>query len=255
MKNTTSIVFTLTLFLLLGCDKEKLFDGPNQYADDFENYTELSDLFDSDEKWSFNQQTMTGNAIQVDSTFAHSGDKSLKCFAFASDDQTASKSSIIKQFMAFWEGETVRLKASYFIEGTQELNWLFLMDIEEKAAIGAGPGMRLALENEQLLVEYKFNEPSIFQKEDIAITFPRNQWVDITWEIYLSQKEEGWVKVWQDDQLIIDQQNVKTLPTDLLYFQQGTKGMYSNAEIGITANSRDNPLTLWVDDFEITKVE
>ena len=39
--------------------------------------------------------------------------------------------------MAFWKGETVRLSAWYYIEGTQNLNWLFLMDLEEQTPIGA----------------------------------------------------------------------------------------------------------------------
>lgn len=255
MKTTAITALILTVCTLLGCNKEKLFDGPNNYTDDFESYTELSDLFSSEQRWSFNQQTKTGNAIQVDSNFAHSGSKSIKCYALASDDQSASKSSLIKQFMAFWEGETVRMKASYYIEGTEQLNWLFLMDLEEKVAIGAGPGMRIALEEEQLVVEYKFNEKSIYQDEENGLTFPRNQWVDITWELHLSRDKKGWVKVWQDDQLVIDQQGVNTLPKDILYVQQGTKGMYSNAEIGITANSRDHPATVWVDDFEIKRIE
>ena len=149
----------------------------------------------------------------------------------------------------------MRLSGWYFIEGTNALDWLFLFDLEEQTAIGAGPGMRLALVNKQLLVEYKFYESSILQPIGQEIDFPRNEWVEIVWEVKLSQKNEGTVKLWQNGILIIDTKNNRTLPKDLLYSQQGTKGMYSSVEIGITANSKDNDLTIWVDDILFKKVE
>jgi len=155
--------------------------------------------------------------------------------------------------MAFWKGETVRLSAWYYIEGTQNLNWLFLMDLEEQTPIGAGPGMRLALVDNQLRIEHKFNEKDI--KQQNPISFPRNEWVKIVWEIKLERKKKGTVKLWQNGQLIIDSKEHNTLPKDLLYFQQGTKGMYSSCEIGITANSSDNPTRLWVDDITFQKVD
>ena len=237
------------------CKKETYFDGPNFFQDDFEAYTTLSDLLLPDDQfWSFTQQTRSDNFIALDTTKKHLGNKALKFFAKKSDSEGASKASIAKHNMAFWEGETVRLSAWYFIEGTQALEWLFLADLEEQTAIGAGPGMRLALVDNQLRVEYKFNEKDVTQPKGEAIDFPRNQWVNLVWEIKLSQKEKGEIKLWQDGQLIINGKKKTTLPKDILYFQQGTKGMYSSCEVGITANSKDNDLTIWVDDIKFEKV-
>lgn len=253
MKNLVILLFSLLLFI--SCKKEKYFDGPNFYQDDFESYSNLEDLLLPDNQlWSFTQLTRTENSIIVDTTKAHSGIKSLKFVATKSDDAGASKASIAKQKMAFWEGETVRLSAWYFINGTDSLNWLFLMDLEEQTAIGAGPGMRLALEHNKLRVEYKFNEKDITQLAGQEIDFPRNEWVEITWEVKLSKKHNGTVRLWQNGQLIIDSKNNRTLPKDFLYFLQGTKGMYGSCEIGITANSKDNDLQLWVDDVKFEKV-
>ena len=39
-----------------------------------------------------------------------------------------------------------------------------------------------------------------------------------------------------------------------MYSLQGTKGMYSSIEIGITANSRDNDLTMWADEVTIQRM-
>ena len=89
--------------------------------------------------------------------------------------------------------------------------------MEEQAFIGAGPGMRLALVDNQLRVEYKFNEKDIVQTSGQEIDFPRNQWVELIWEVKLSQKNNGTVKLWQNGQLIIDGNNKRTLPKDVLY--------------------------------------
>jgi hypothetical protein len=251
----------IILFFVLGtvissCDKKKVFDGPNYYADGFENYSTKEDLFiDDNVLWSFNQLTNAANTITVDSSFAHSGTKSMLFDAKKSEDNALSKCSISKQFMAFWEGETMRTSAWYYIDGTQSLQWMFLMDLEEQAAIGAGPGMRLALVDNLLRVEHKFNEKDIIQSSETAQEFPRNQWVHVVFEIKLSQKHKGTVKVWQNGQLVISAEKRRTLPKDLLYFQQGTKGGYNSCEVGITANSSNNDLRMWVDDVVFEKVD
>jgi len=243
------------MVLLSACNKEKFFDGPDFFQNDLEGYGSLDDLLlPDDEIWSFTQLTRDGNNIIIDSNFSHSGINSLKFTAKKSDEEGASKSSIVKQNMAFWDGETIRMSAWYFIQGTQSLEWLFIMDMEEQVPIGAGPGMRLAMQNDQLCVEHKFNEKDLYQSEETGIDFPRNQWVEVIWEVKLSQKNKGAVKLWQDGELIINSDNVRTLPKDILYFMQGTKGMYSSCEIGITANSKDNDLTIWVDDVKFEKV-
>ena len=254
MKNTINIL--IYVILLIGCSKEKYFDGPEFYEDGFESYLSFDSLLSYDDiNWSFSQLTKEGNHIAIDSGQVHSGSQSLKFSAIRSDEEVLSKCSIAKQNMAFWEGETVRVTAWYYMEGTDTHEWLFLLDMEEQVAIGAGPGIRLALVNNQLRMEYKFYEKDVVQTAGQEIDFPRNQWVELIWEVRLSQKNNGTVKLWQDRQLILNSNNITTLPKDILYSLQGTKGMYSSLEIGITANSRDSDLTVLVDDVKIEKVD
>jgi hypothetical protein len=250
-----SLIIFGTCVFLMGCNKHKWFDGPNFYTDDFESYSLPDDLLlSNDELWSYTQITKSNNYIAVDSSRAHTGTKSMKFYASQSDD-VVSKCSLAKQNMAFWEGETLRMSGWFYIEDTQSLDWLFLMDMEEQTAIGAGPGMRLAMVENKLRIEYKFNEDDIVQPNGQEIGFPRNQWVEIVWEVKLSRKKKGSVRLWQDGQLLIESNSNRTLPKDILYFQQGTKGMYSSCEVGITANSKDNALTMWVDDVKFEKVD
>ncbi|MEO1451150.1 MAG: heparin lyase I family protein, partial [Bacteroidota bacterium] len=223
------------------------------YADDFEIYSNIGELIDGDnELWSFSQLTRAENVIMLDTSRAHTGNYSVR---FEAEPTTAelgaSKASINKQFMAFWEGEIVEIRAWYYIPGQQQLEWLFLFDLEEKVSIGAGPGMRLALVDNALALEHKYPNPNVFQPEANKRLFPRNSWVQIRMETLLSQQKEGWVKIWQNDTLIIDQSDWQTLPRDFLYSQQGTKGMYNQIEFGITANTDQGQTMLYLDDISV----
>ena len=249
-------IILIIIVVSISCKKKTFFDGPDYYTDGFEPYTTLDEMISDDNvNWSLKQVTKTENSIQLDTTIKHSGNQSLKFFAAKSNSESLSKCSIGKQNMAFWEGETLRITAWYFMEGTSKAEWLFLMDMEEQTAVGAGPGMRLAMVDNKLRVEYKFYEKDIVQVEGNEIDFPRNQWVEIKWEVKLSQKKKGTVKLWQNGNLIIDTQKNRTLPKDILYSQQGTKGMYSSVEIGITANSSDSDMIFYVDDVVIEKAQ
>ena len=236
---------------LFGCNKKKYFAGPNAFSDDFESYTNFDELvIEDDVNWSSTQQTIEANSITLSTERAHSGTTSLKFDAEISTEEQLSKCSLFKQNMAFWAGETVRSTIWYYIDGEQELDWLFLLDLEEQTAIGAGPGMRVANvgSGNYGTVEFKFKEGNLEQQSH---SFPRNQWFKITLETHLSQKKKGWVKLYLDDMLIIEEKDTKTLPKDLIYNLQGTKGMYSSIEIGITANSFSNACVLYADDFSI----
>jgi len=70
----------------------------------------------------------------------------------------------------------------------------------------------------------------------------------------LQQKDEGYIKLWQNDTLLINVENTQTLPKDKLYFIQGTKGMYQSVQIGVTATTSDFDVTMYIDDIEIKKI-
>ena len=153
--------------------------------------------------------------------------------------------------MAFWEDEVVAVEVWYYIHRNAPAEWLFLFVLEEKIPIGAGPGIRLALVDEELTVEHKFPNPNIYQNDATAIKFPRDEWVKVNFEALLSKKEDGYIKVWQNDVLIIEQMDWQTLPKDILYFNLGTKAMYNQIEFGATANGSDSPVTVNVDDVRV----
>lgn len=249
-------VIIVLIALIMGCSKEKYNNGSTYFEDNFEPYLSLTDLLTpNDQLWTNTEITSTENILTIDTTLVHSGNKSLKFFAKKSTEGYISKCSISKRHLTFKNKETVKITAWYYIEGTESAEYLFLVDLEEQTAIGAHPGMRLSLSNNQLFVEYKFFDvkDNIFQPMENEVDFPRNQWVELIWEMNLSKKNKGYVKLWQNGQLIIDKKNIRTLPKDVLYFTQGTKGMYSSIEYGITANTIENDITVFIDDIKIEK--
>lgn len=245
----------LILTVLFSCNKKDRFDGPNSYADSFEGYTTRDDLIDgNNDLWSFFQLTDDQNSITIDTTIAHSGNKSIRFSGVAGSAEDTKKCSINKQFMAFWEEETVTVDFWCYIEGNEDIDWLFIFDLEEKVPVGAGPGMRLAIVENKLLLEHKYPNPNVEQVGE-GIPFPRNQWVNVRFETKLERKEKGFVKVYQDNVEVINKDNWQTLPKDILYANQGTKGMYNQIEFGITANSDDNAHVMYLDDVSVVTVE
>ncbi|WP_070138489.1 heparin lyase I family protein [Crocinitomix algicola] len=250
MKKALLFVLVISFF---SCNKKEFFKGPNSYKDGFEDYNEIDEIIDGNDKyWSFFQNTLITNDILIDTTITHSGNRSVK-FIGGKTENGLSKASINKQNMAFWEGETVVVDFWLYLVGNDPAQWLFIFDLEEQTNIGAGPGMRLALVDGKLLLEHKYSNPNVEQKGD-GIPFPRNQWVNVRFETKLSQKKKGFVKVYQDGLLIINQEKWKTLPSDVLYSTQGTQGRYSQIEFGITANPSENDLIMYVDDISVLTI-
>jgi len=254
MKKYTLIL--LGILAIYSCNKKEKFDGPDFYQDGFESYEHIDSTIDGENiRWSFFQISQEGNSISIDSTFAHTGSKCIKSEAVAAPEGDASKASINKQFMAFWQGEVVRIDFWIYLVGNEPANWIFICDLEEKTPIGAGAGMRIAIVEDELTLEHKYPNPNIHQNDETAIKFPRNQWVNVTMETLFSTKKSGYVKIWQDGILVIDQPNWKTLPKDILYANQGSKKGYSQIEFGITANTYESDMVMYVDDILVEVVE
>lgn len=242
----------ISLLLIYSCDKDKYYDGPTFLIDDFESVESVAELVSDTGEWSFYQNTNALNTLELETENVHTGSQSLKFFAKKTENGSASKSGLANNQLAIHEGKVFYGSAWFFIEDTSNLEFLFLFDLEESVAIGAGPGMRLALYESEgyLAVErQKMFEPTLRQNEESKVPFPRNEWVHVEVEFLLSRKKKGTIKVWQNEVLLIDETNVRTMPQDEVVFLQGTKGIYNSIQVGITANSDKNDATLYIDDI------
>jgi Polysaccharide lyase len=249
-----NIGIILMSFALTACNKEKYFGGANSIFENFESIDSIDQLFaDGSGNWKYYQKTESGSYIEIDTTNPHSGNKCLKIVAVQGE---VSKSDIANNKMSFWEDDVVQITSWFYLQGTADLNYVFLFDIEESTAIGASPGTRFALDEEgYLLVERnKYGETTISQPSDTKVIFPRDKWVELKIEIGLNQKKKGHIIVWQDGVQIIEELDARTLPRDRLLFMQGTKAMYQSIQIGLTATTSNSDITLFLDDIDIKVV-
>lgn len=251
------ICLLMVITLVTSCKKGGVPRTITSYQDGFENAAEITDLLAVDDsRWSgFQQESPSlGNLIEIDTLIFHSDSSSLKITAEASTKKFVSKADVYKEGLNFKKGETIYFSAWYYIVGNENIESLFLFDLEESRVKGADPGIRLMMSggNDFLSVERgKFNQSTISQPADSKIAFPRDQWVHVELELLLSQKEEGSIKLWQDNTLIIDEADVQTLPKDFLVFIHGTTGTYDRMQVGVTANTKNVDLLMYVDDVEI----
>lgn len=248
------ITITIISISLSSCLKNKFKTGTTVLNEDFESINLIEDLFeDKGGNWSFYQQT-NNNSISIDTINPHSGNKCLKIYAKPTLNGKASKSNLANNDMLYKAGQTVLFTGWYYIEGNKNLADIYLFDLEEIVPIGAGPGMRFLLKTDKEYIKInraKMLESDISPSPENQLSFPRNEWVKLTIETRLSKKKKGYVKVYQNNTLIINEDNIRTLPKDKITIVQGTKGLYQSIQVGITANSPNNEAIVYIDDISI----
>ncbi|MEL7532679.1 MAG: heparin lyase I family protein [Bacteroidota bacterium] len=238
----------------MACTQKRIDAWQPFLRDDFESVNTIDELTEGENaNWKYYQQAGEQNTLSLDRSNPHTG---LQCLKFTAEPSLngASKSDIAHNRLIFQAGETVLFSGWFYIEGADVLDYVFLMDLEEDIAIGAGPGIRIALEDSAgyiVLERNKFLEETLRQDPENKVAFPRDEWVEIKMEVLLYQKDKGAVKIWQNGQLIIDVVDTPTLPRDRLTVLQGTHNFYHSLQVGITANSQSNPCVMYIDDISI----
>jgi len=250
MKQYLVIIITL---LLASCSKEDI--GSSGFSDDFESYSTALALFDAT-NWTYFEQTYTDNTVEIVHDTVFSGGNAIRLFSKMGESKTVSKADLASHdVVLFRKNDVIHVSFYMMITGNQSIDKLFILDIEDAASISSGPGIRLLLDPDNALVveRHKMNFSNISQNSNTKVPFPRNQWVKIVFECKLSPHQKGYVKLWQDDQLLIDKDKIITLPSDLLYVTQGTHRYYRNVEVGITANNTGSSVSMFLDKFSVWK--
>ncbi len=251
-------------------DSGKRYQLLKEFADGFEDVPEdvdgLRSLIGEDRKWTeftlqtprtpdvsdyvaLRNQILAAKAGFLDASVgpsrlhAHRGQQSLRCICPAkSSAMVCAKASLGTGFVHFEQDEHFWFQAWLRIDGSTRP--FTLADLEGREVKGS-PGIRLMLfDGQELGVELKaLEKPKYRQTSEAKVVFPTDQWVQVTWHVFL-HPDEGHVQVWQDEQLVVDTHG-PTLPFRGM--------MYDNLEVGISAHSfGDQSATLFVDDLRIT---
>ncbi len=243
------------------------------FEDGFETTgNDLLELFPNDEsRWSNLQQVDPDsgeNEIDIESTITYEGNNSLRIYAEASDN-TLSKADIEKSGFSAPEGSTVSISANFYIASLENLENLLLIDLEccscwdPTVPNNQCPGIRLMMkDNDHLSIERgKILSSTIVQSN---VAFPRNEWVNVVWEMKLSQDDVGINKLLINNQEVISENGINMPNVSLFETEFANNGIdfelleplfYERFQIGATANPTEFGIELFVDDvkFEITE--
>ena len=243
------------------------------FEDGFETTgNSVQELFPSDgSRWSNLQQVNPNNGeneIEIENIITTEGNNSLRIISRASD-ATLSKADIEKGGFNAPEGSTVRISASFYIASTDNIENLFLIDIEccscwdPSVPNNQCPGIRLIMkDNDHLSIERGKILGSTIAQTNVA--FPRNEWVNIVWELKLSQDNDGLNKLSINNQEVISENGMNMPNASLFEIEFANNGidfelqeplLYERFQIGATANPTQFDIELFIDDVKFEIIE
>lgn len=210
------------------------------------------------------------NFLRLDMERFIEGSASLRVVAAPTTD-VVSKANIEKGGFFAPSGHRVRVQAELYIEATESLENLFLIDLEccscwdASVADNQCPGVRLKLSDAEGFLSIERGKILGSTISQSGVAFPTDEWVKVVWEMDLSPSDDGWNRLYINGRQVIDEAG-KNLPNagefaaefarNGIDFQLREPVGYERVQIGATANSSAGPVELWVDDFvlEITEL-
>tara|TARA_R110000868_G_scaffold167328_1_gene401593 strand:+ start:949 stop:1800 length:852 start_codon:yes stop_codon:yes gene_type:complete len=278
---TLFCIISLSIFVACGTDDKNTEEPTTEnfiFEDGFETQNDLLDeLFPSNgTRWSTIQQTNpsnTINEISITNTEFTEGQNALRFLAYPSDAQL-SKIDIEKNGLNIKSGDKVTITADFYINSTESLENLLLIDLEccscWDLSVGDNygsenqcPGVRLIMSggNDYLSIERGKISGTTLQQTNIA--FPRNQWVAVQWEMAMSDTGNGLNKLLINGTEVINE-SAMNMPNAQIFKEVFTNQgidftlqeptFYERVQIGVTANPTAGNIELFVDNFSI-KVE
>mgnify|MGYP001792071815 FL=1 len=266
--------------IVASCSSDESSSLPQQpeiflFEDGFETENlMLDELFPSDgSRWTNFQQTNPSsniNEVSILNTPVSEGENSIRFFSYASDTQL-SKIDIEKNGLQIAAGDRLRIEADFFIVGTGSIENLLILDVEccscwdptvgdNLGAENQCPGVRLLMSgtNDYLSIERgKIGGPTLQQTN---FSFPRNQWVNVVWEMTLSDEDDGVNQLTIDGVEVINTTGMN-LPNAEVFreifaeqdieFTLQQPVFYERVQIGATANPTADNVELYVDDVSI----
>ena len=284
MKPYKTFFYFLVFMVLSACDKTTTNIQEDEnffFKDDFETQnTIIDELFATDDsRWSNIQRSNPlnkTNEISIVTTPVLKGQNSLKIHAFQSNSNL-SKMDIEKGGFKAYAGDKVIIKAAFFINSTASIKDLFLIDLESCSCwdpnVAANPsidgdnkcpGIRLKMSggNDYLSIERgKISGSTI---EQTTFVFPRNQWVNVQWELTLSDHEDGMNRLLINGEEVLSE-NAMNMPNAQIFrtvfaneginFTLQEPVFYERVQIGATAHPTSGDIELFVDDFSILVIK
>ncbi len=237
--------------------------GISEFSSDFDSAVNLADLFPDDHSGWTNLQLVDSNgatdtiiegnkvyigdnSVELQSDTARSGCCAIRLVA-APSGNTVSKAAMQKGGFFFESGDDLWVSAWFFIEGYENYQSIFLLDIETTEFEGS-PGRRIMMSGGDNVIKLEskgnISGSEYGQVKENSIPFPKNQWVQILVHLQLSAAQDGLTEIWQDGVKIISHagQNLTTERT-----------VYDRLQFGLTANGSTSDKVIYIDDVLVSK--
>ena len=182
------------------------------------------------------------NNVETTTEQVHTGKFSLKTYT-PTDPNDLQKAAVLRELFFFPPGSDCWFSAWFFIPGKSNIENLFIFDLEATEYHGVGRRLMFTGPNgHYLMLEGKRSTGPQYSQTKNPVPFPRDQWVHLKLHLHLSPNDAGRVELWQDGTLILDKQG-PNIPSNTFY---------DRIEVGQTANSTHQVLTMYVDDVQVS---
>jgi len=224
--------------------RERVLKRVNSFADDFE-----TGIGRKVQGWHQQMKLASGskagnpaNNIETTVEQVHTGKLALKTYTPA-DPNDLQKAAVLRELFFFPPGSDFWFSAWYFIPGKSNIENLFIFDLEATGRHGVGRRLMFTgSDGLYLMLEGKRSTGPRYAQTQTPVPFPRNQWVHLKLHLHSSPDDVGRVELWQDGKLVLDKQG-PNIPHDTFY---------DRIELGQTANSTHQELTVYVDDVRVS---
>ena len=221
----------------------------SSFSDGFEGTV---DEIVSNDRWTQIFITKSQNSAVPSRERASKGSQSMKFFAIP-DAIAVSKASVKRKGFSLTEGDHIELSADYYIEDGADLHNLFLMDIECEACHEQNPGVRIAVQNNVLVLE----RGKVGFRDDTFVSsyqVPTNEWFTVRVQLDLGDEQSGHSHVFVNNKLYIDEQGVNMPISSVVESLGGSLSseQIDNIEFGATANASTRDVTMYVDNVRVT---
>ncbi|MEM1043311.1 MAG: hypothetical protein AAGI91_11865 [Bacteroidota bacterium] len=249
----------------LGCDPTvpppepfPVIDGV--FTEDFESAERIEDLFASDgSRWTNLQRTSGSNRVELTAARSRSGRQSVRLVAEPYDGETASKADLVLERLRLRDGDRVWVEFWVWMAESGATRDVFLWDLEAPetctdesscpaegtAAVCPAPGRRLYLSGplgRSFASDLgKWCRDATFRAP--AATLETERWLRVRIDLTLDSGPGGRLRVYQDDDLVLDGTGV-TLPR--------ADAVYTRMQVGITANGNNEASNeVFLDDVSV----
>ena len=286
MKKRILFYAFLAMFPIAACDTNDDLGSPEVdlnenpgFQDGFETLNlELGELFPLDgSRWTNFQQVNPTNNINelsvVDTNFSE-GSNSIRFLSYASDTEL-SKIDIEKDGMRLAIGSRIRISADFYISGNQSIENLLIMDLEccscwdpnvgeNFGAENQCPGIRLIMSGSNGYLSIERGKISGTTLQQTSVPFPRDQWVNVSWEMTLSDTDSGTNRLLLDGVEVINEIGMNMPNAEIFRELFATEGIdfnlqepveYERVQVGATANPTAETVELFVDNFSLSVIE